>query len=179
MDPHKRRYIGGGRQATPLHFDDAENFLHVIAGTKEVYLYPPGLSEKLSPSPDPGRQLVYSELDAHGILDGILDDRGASSASETSVDAIRHRGTMVRLSPGETLYLPCCWWHAVRGGPAPNISLNYWFNQHDDKVDQSTDAAMQSIMANLVDASLKTKLKTTLPNLEKEKRPNNQRECRE
>ena len=39
------------------------------------------------------------------------------------------------LRRGDVLYLPCCWWHAVRGSHGRNLSLNYWFNLHPRKVD--------------------------------------------
>ena len=65
------------------------------------------------------------------------------------MQAIERGGVEVTLVAGETLYLPCCWWHAVRGGEGPNLSLNYWYNMREDKMDQSTDAAMRSMMASV------------------------------
>ena len=35
------------------------------------------------------------------------------------------------------LYLPCGWWHAVRGSVDFNLSVNYWFALHDEKKDQA------------------------------------------
>ena len=36
---------------------------------------------------------------------------------------------------GDVLYLPCGWWHAVRGGVGRNMSINYWFALHPRKQD--------------------------------------------
>ena len=40
-------YFGGGSQATPLHFDDGENFFHVVHGTKIIWIAPPGVSDPM------------------------------------------------------------------------------------------------------------------------------------
>lgn len=37
------------------------------------------------------------------------------------------RGVDVVVPAGCMLYLPCCWWHRVRGSPDFNISFNYWW----------------------------------------------------
>lgn len=37
------------------------------------------------------------------------------------------RGVEVVVPAGCMLYLPCCWWHRVRGSPDFNISFNYWW----------------------------------------------------
>ena len=34
---------------------------------------------------------------------------------------------------GDVLYLPCGWWHAVRGSEGRNLSVNYWFALHESK----------------------------------------------
>ena len=36
------------------------------------------------------------------------------------------RGASVTVQAGDMLYLPCCWWHSVRGSPDFNCSFNYW-----------------------------------------------------
>lgn len=36
------------------------------------------------------------------------------------------RGVSVTVPAGCMLYLPCCWWHSVRGGRDFNMTFNYW-----------------------------------------------------
>ena len=43
-------YIGGGRQATPLHFDPSENLLVVVQGSKELTLFHRADTERLYPA---------------------------------------------------------------------------------------------------------------------------------
>ena len=42
----------------------------------------------------------------------------------------------VTVRAGDVLYLPCGWWHAVRGSADFNLSVNHWFALHDEKKDQ-------------------------------------------
>jgi ribosomal protein L16 Arg81 hydroxylase len=37
------------------------------------------------------------------------------------------RGVDVVVPAGCMLYLPCAWWHRVRGSPDFNVSFNYWY----------------------------------------------------
>ena len=45
------------------------------------------------------------------------------------------RPAEVTVRRGDVLYLPCCWWHAVRGSAGRNLSVNYWYQLHEKKVD--------------------------------------------
>ena len=45
------------------------------------------------------------------------------------------RETRCELRAGDLLYLPCGWWHAVRGSDERNLSINYWFQLHPSKAD--------------------------------------------
>ena len=44
---------------------------------------------------------------------------------------------------GDLLYLPCGWWHAVRGSAAPNLSINWWFDLHPQKEDTEVREAIR------------------------------------
>lgn len=148
-------YFGGGAQATPLHFDDGENFFHVLHGAKIIWIAPPGESGSLSPSGAGARSTIYSALDAHAVLNQ-LEEHGpehpmpCTGAVAGLVDVLKHRSVRVELRAGDMLYLPIGWWHAVRGGNGPNISVNFFYGQHEDKVDQSDAAVMRSMLSNAV-----------------------------
>ena len=73
-----------------------------------------------------------------------------SGAAAGLVDVLKHRSIRVELKAGDMLYLPMGWWHAVRGGNGPNVSVNYFYGQHQDKVDQSDAAVMRSMLASAV-----------------------------
>merc|ERR1712048_826445 len=46
-------YLGAGRQVTPLHFDEQENLVFVLRGSKDFLLYPPCDSDKMYPGDFP------------------------------------------------------------------------------------------------------------------------------
>ncbi len=110
--------LGGGRQATPLHFDPSENLLCVVHGAKELSLYHPSDSEHLYPAGERNSTVVYSRADPY-----------ASDAELASKWPLLARASEWRaeVRAGDVLYLPCGWWHAVRGSAALNLSLNWWF----------------------------------------------------
>jgi len=115
-------YLGPGLQRTPLHFDSAENILHQIEGTKTFHIFPPGMNKKLKPS-KLNRSTVYSDLD---FFDADISRE------------LRKTALSITLNPGDALYLPVAWFHAVEGGEGPNTSVHYWFQLHDDKIDAET-----------------------------------------
>ena len=119
-------YIGAGAQATPMHFDAAENLLCVVAGAKELLLYPPAEGARLAPVGERNTSTIYSRIDFTTALDfGRFPAlRGAAPRAVT-------------VRAGDVLYLPCGWWHAVRGSVDFNLSVNYWFALHDEKKDQA------------------------------------------
>ena len=48
----------------------------------------------------------------------------------------------VDLGPGDALYLPCGWWHAVQSRPPAgqrSISLSYWARQPGGKIRESSE----------------------------------------
>ena len=68
--------------------------------------------------------MVYSRLDPTRSA-AALRARHPAFARATP-----HAATVRR---GDLLYLPCGWWHAVRGSRERNLSINYWFALHASK----------------------------------------------
>lgn len=61
-------YFGAGDQATPLHFDPAENLFCMVDGQKSIELFHPGLSHLLYPCGDRNRcvpMMVTAQVCAH------------------------------------------------------------------------------------------------------------------
>jgi len=55
---------------TPLHYDDEDNILWVLSGTKDIVLIPPSMSSHLHPT-------VYSEaITPHAVDRGVVVDVG-------------------------------------------------------------------------------------------------------
>jgi len=117
-------YFGAGRQATPMHFDPAENLLCVVEGSKHLTLYHPAETKHLYPCGERNTSVVYSHVDMTNPPD-----------LSRYADLARATPHAVTVERGDVLYLPCGWWHAVQGSRGRNLSINYWFALRESKRD--------------------------------------------
>jgi hypothetical protein len=117
-------YLGPPRTVTPCHYDDSENVLVVVRGSKRVRLFPPGECRRMYPA---STGHIYSALPP--------DLEPESADLPRGFDHYRHaRYVDVEVTAGEMLYLPQFWYHRVEGGPGDvNLTLNYWFDSHERK----------------------------------------------
>jgi hypothetical protein len=122
-------YFGCGH-ATPLHFDMLENVLCVVRGRKMVTLWHPGDSALLYPAE--GGDAAFSRANVH---QPDLD------AFPLLAEAAK-RGLHVDLAAGDALYIPVCWWHAVRTPAGErSISVSYFAQQPEGKAQEPEDGA--------------------------------------
>ena len=122
-------YIGGSSQ-TPLHFDAFDNLLCVVRGRKTLLLWHPGCAELLYPGG--GGSALFSQADVFAPDMEAFPLLGRALPQALQVD----------LGPGDALYLPCGWWHAVQSQPPTHersISLSYWARQPGGKVRDSSE----------------------------------------
>ena len=102
---------------TPTHYDEQENFLTQISGSKRAILFSPAHFQNLYPFP------YFHPCDRQSQVDLENPDfiRFPRAAEVHPVEAI--------LNPGDVLYIPPYWWHqiesAIDGGPT--ISLTFWY----------------------------------------------------
>ena len=132
-------WMGGERSITSWHADHYENMYAVISGSKRFFLLPPADAWRMRMRR--GRVTRWA-LAADGAwrLEAPPDD-GHASTVWSAVPLPRHdddccllddgapQPLTVTVLPGETLYLPAGWWHAVRQGPR-TIAVNFWHDQH-------------------------------------------------
>ena len=135
-------WLGKGGTASPLHYDDYENLLAQVRGTKELLLFPPADHRNLYYTARAKGTLRYRWPDTweRKAIEG--DAREAKVVFGSSVDLSNpdlgchprlEKATAYRVSlrEGETLYLPAFWHHEVRSAPAGaggvNVAVNFWF----------------------------------------------------
>jgi lysine-specific demethylase 8 len=108
-------WFGGRGCKTPLHFDDAHNFLIQVKGEKRVWLFPDDEYDNLYPATD---QLLphCSRIDVFAPDHAAFPQYRAAEA----------RRIELVLEPGDTLYIPRRWWHAVES-LSPSLSVNFWW----------------------------------------------------
>ena len=96
-------WIGPKSALTGLHFDlDSVAFLHQVVGRKEIWLFPPDQTEFLYPNEryEPGGR--------------------TAAVNPFEPDLVRFpefehaQGLYMVLEPGDALFVPSRWWHAVR-----------------------------------------------------------------
>ena len=107
-------WLGPGDNYSPLHYDASENFLTQVRGRKQVLLCPPDQIAKLYPFPFDYECHYVSQVDV------TAPDLARFPAYE------RVERSLLELAPGEMLFIPFFWWHAM-WGIEENMSVNYWW----------------------------------------------------
>ena len=110
-----RLWLGPGNNFTPLRYDPNNNFLGQLRGRKQVMLCPPREITRVYPFP-------FSYAANHFSQVNVL------SPDLTRFPACAHADrALLELGPGDLLFIPFYWWHAV-WGIDQNISINYWWD---------------------------------------------------
>eukprot|EP00903_Cladosiphon_okamuranus_P016604 g15317.t1 len=131
-------WVGKGGTTAVLHYDDYENLLCQVRGTKELVLFPPKDLENLYYV---GRRKGKLKYEFPGKwtrdeLDGSNKVIFGSSVHLDNPDFERHprlkrcRPYRVALHEGDVLYMPAFWHHEVRSYPDEdegNLAVNFWF----------------------------------------------------
>lgn len=107
-------WFGPGNNVTPLHYDLPNNLLTQVRGRKQVVLCPPREIARVYPFP-------------FGYLGNHISQVDVANPDLTRFPAWSDaKRALVELGPGDMLFIPSCWWHAVCGIDQ-NMSINYWW----------------------------------------------------
>ena len=109
----------GNRTKTAAHWDLPQNLACIVAGTRRFTLFP-------------------TEAVAHlyvGPLDFMLAGQPSSLADVEAPDFERFPklrealavAQVAELEPGDAIYIPSLWWHAVSGHAEVGAMVNYWW----------------------------------------------------
>lgn len=109
----------GNRTQTAAHWDLPQNLACVVLGQRRFTLFPPEQLPNLYVGPIDftlaGQPTSLVDVDAPDL------DRFPRFA-----EALAH-AEFAELEPGDALYLPSLWWHAVRGQDEVGAMVNYWW----------------------------------------------------
>jgi hypothetical protein len=114
-------WFGPGNNFTPLHYDAANNFLAQIRGRKQLILCPPREIARLYPFPFSYADNPYSYAANHMSQVNVLSPDLTRFPAWADADR-----ALLELGPGDMLFIPVYWWHAV-WGIDQNMSINYWW----------------------------------------------------
>jgi hypothetical protein len=124
LDPSQaepRIWIGNDSRVAP-HYDEADNIACVVGGRRRFILFPTEQVENLYVGP----------------LDRTIAGQPISMVDLDSPDyerfpkfreAERH-ALVAELEPGDAIYIPALWWHAVQATGDVNVLVNYWWTDH-------------------------------------------------
>jgi hypothetical protein len=110
----------GNRALVAPHFDVNDNIACVVAGRRKFTLFPPEQIENLYVGPilDAPGGVPISRVD---IREPDLEQFPRYRMAQASaMEAV--------LEPGDALYIPAPWWHAVESLDGINLLVNYWFS---------------------------------------------------
>ena len=137
-----RFWIGTGAQFVSLHNDPFRNIVAVFAGRKRVILFPPEALPYLYMAPFDRR--------IGTVLASMVDVFHPDFEKFPLLEKALQMARVAIVNPGEFLYMPPFWYHAVEG-EGFNVGLNCWFFE-DNKTDllaQNLYVPATSLLADL------------------------------
>jgi len=114
-----RIWVGNSSRVAP-HYDESDNIACVVSGRRRFILFPPEQLPNLYVGP----------------IDKTVAGQPTSMVDLEKVDferfpkfreALKHV-LVADLEPGDAIYIPAMWWHAVQADGQLNVLLNYWWN---------------------------------------------------
>jgi hypothetical protein len=109
-------WFGGRGCRSPLHNDRPDNFFCQVFGSKRIILFPPDEAEHLCPFRDDDRRSHCSQIDVFN----------PDEKRFPSYKIARRKMFVSQVDPGDMLYIPSKWWHAVESLDVA-ISVNFWW----------------------------------------------------
>ncbi|MBV9528696.1 cupin-like domain-containing protein, partial [Sphingomonas sp.] len=115
-----RIWIGNSSRVAP-HYDESDNIACVVSGRRRFILFPPEQVANLYVGP----------------IDKTVAGQPTSMVDLEAVDfgrfpkfreALEH-ALVADLEPGDAIYIPALWWHAVQANGQLNVLVNYWWNE--------------------------------------------------
>lgn len=102
------------------HYDLMENVGIVVAGRRRFTLFPPDQLPNLYMGP--------LELTPAGTPVSLVDVSAPDLARFPRFAVALQHAQRAELGPGDGIYIPFHWWHAVDSLDAINLFVNYWWN---------------------------------------------------
>ena len=133
-----RAWIGNRIRVAP-HYDLMENVGVVVAGRRRFIVFPPEQLANLYPGP--------FELTPAGTPISLVDIAHPDLARFPLYAEAAKTAQTATLEPGDAIYLPFHWWHAVASLEAVNAFVNYWWNPAPKELGSAYDALMFGLMS--------------------------------
>ena len=132
----------GNKIQVPLHNDFPNNVACVIGGRRKFTLIPPNQFENLYVGP--------IDFTPAGRAVSMVDLQNPDLDKYPKFAVALEHALTAELSPGDIIYIPSMWWHAVEGLDDFNVLLNFWWRENPTFLG-GPDAAMKLAIATIRD----------------------------
>ena len=132
----------GNKIQVPLHNDFPNNVACVIGGRRKFTLIPPNQFENLYVGP--------IDFTPAGRAVSMVDLQNPDLDKYPKFAVALEHALTAELSPGDIIYIPSMWWHAVEGLDDFNVMLNFWWRENPIFLG-GPDAAMKLAIATIRD----------------------------
>jgi hypothetical protein len=112
----------GNKIQVPLHNDFPNNVACVIGGRRKFTLIPPNQFENLYVGP--------IDFTPAGRAVSMVDLQNPDLDKYPKFAVALEHALTAELSPGDIIYIPSMWWHAVEGLDDFNVMLNFWWREN-------------------------------------------------
>jgi mannose-6-phosphate isomerase-like protein (cupin superfamily) len=137
-DIQPRAWIGN-RINVATHYDLMENIGVVVAGRRRFTLFPPKQIVNLYVGP--------IEVTPAGTPVSMVDPHNPDLEKYPRFAEAAATAQQAELEPGDAIYIPFHWWHAVDSLAPFNFFANYWWNDAPKEAGSPYDALMYAFFA--------------------------------
>jgi Cupin-like domain len=120
------------------HYDSTDNIACVVGGRRRFTLFPPDQIANLYIGP--------LEMTPAGAPVSMVDADAPDLARYPRFAHALEAAQSAELAPGDALYIPYFWWHAVRSLDPLSVLINYWWSDVREAV-PFVDALLHAILA--------------------------------
>lgn len=118
-DAEPRIWIGNDTNVS-AHFDEADNIACVVRGRRRFTFFPPEQVSNLYVGP--------LERTVAGRPTSLVDLNAPDFETYPRFRDALAAARIADMEPGDGLFIPSLWWHAVQASGPLNILVNYWWN---------------------------------------------------
>ena len=130
-------WMGNQAMVAP-HYDPYDNLAAVVAGRRKFTLFPPEQINNLYLGP-----LLNTPAGVPISMVNLLDpDFEQFPRFQQALDA----GQEAVLEPGDAIYIPALWWHAVQSLDKVNMLVNYWWGGITDSGISPSQSILHSML---------------------------------
>lgn len=151
-------WMNNAQSRSSTHYDPHHNVLCVVAGSKQVVLWPPSASPFLYPMP------VYGEASNHSSIALENPDFSLYPRAKCSMD---YSQTVI-LHAGDALFIPEGWFHQVDSDDL-TIAVNFWWRSNimSNMLEHMDAYYLRRILRRLMDKEMNQVLPKASPGTEK------------